>query len=80
MIGSSVNKGYEKMAPTINVSPGAAVVVDENATDSNSSGTVLPSSEEDGMSAEELQIRLEYAMSVTFLVGVVQVSEQAGST
>lgn len=70
MVGSAVTKGYNSViASQGSVDP----LADGNIT-VNVNETAAPVQvEEDAMSETELAIRLEYAMSVSFMVGVVQV-------
>ena len=82
MIGSTVQKGFDKWGGN----PGSALVGDNstslNATalfnDTalvNGTGGVprVVENDEEAMSPEELSVRLGYAMSLTFMVGIIQV-------
>ncbi|XP_052780463.1 prestin-like isoform X2 [Mya arenaria] len=64
MVGSAVTKGYNSV-------PHVARVAHLTVNDTNGSASGIES-EEGAMSQDELDIRLQFAMSVTFMVGVVQ--------
>ena len=63
MIGTTVARGYESHKSDI---PSVSLVT-TNITDTN-----LPN--KDTMSTEEQNIRLSFAVSLTFMVGIMQVS------
>ena len=62
IIETTVSKGYETSRTT---TPENANIINRNNSDI-SDGT---------MSEEELNIRLSYALSLTFMVGIIQVSQ-----
>lgn len=81
MIGSAVSKGMDSLG-TITTSRMDSSV-SENQTAVNQTGNYTGNQTEttttgaaddiSGMSPEELDLRLQFAMSVTFMVGVIQV-------
>ena len=89
MIGASVQRGYDKSSGAVagivagvdtntTLSPNMTTTISynhtSNATTPASSGqSGGGSGDETEMPAEELSIRLAYAMSLTFMVGIVQV-------
>ena len=82
MIGTTVQKGFDKWG-----GGAGSVLIADNSTSLNTTallntsalvnGTggvpVVAENEEEMMSAEELSVRLGYAMSLTFMVGIIQV-------
>jgi len=65
MVGSAVTKGYNSV-------PHVERVAHLTVNDTNGTSSGIESSG-DEMSAEELDIRLQFAMSVSFVAGVIQV-------
>ena len=70
MVGSAVTKGYNSV-----LAQAGTTVVDLGPLTNDTNGTTAFSDtmEEEVMGEEELNIRLQFAMSVTFMVGVIQV-------
>lgn len=69
MVGSAVTKGYNSVAG--DATPQTMITGNDSLLNIT---TPAPSGGDDGsMSDEELNIRLEFAMSVSFMVGIVQV-------
>lgn len=67
MVGSAVTKGYNSVMSAESGS------IDPAANTTNNDTVLPPNTEEEAMSDKELNIRLQYAMSVSFMVGVIQV-------
>ena len=86
MIGTTVQRGYDSWlggtggggAVQLNTTVVNRTVTTSvfNGTGNSSDGGLPPVGplEDEAMSAEELSVRLSYAMSLTFMVGVIQVS------
>lgn len=72
MVGTAVTKGYNSVT-----SGGEAVTSTLIHTGNDTNASIpLPSggeSDDEAMSDEELEIRLQFAMSVTLMVGAIQV-------
>ena len=88
MIGTTVQRGFDKWGGN---PASASGLMGDNSTALNSTmlivnGTLVSANGTDGptglvekedeaMSQEELNVRLSYAMSLTFMVGIIQVSK-----
>ena len=91
MIGTTVQRGFDKWGGN---PASASGLTGDNSTALNSTmlivnGTLVSANGTDGptgliekedeaMSQEELNVRLSYAMSLTFMVGIIQVSKSPG--
>ena len=73
MIGSAVSKGMETVSIPTPAGDGLVTVI-ANQTGNQTNLTSPAGDQASEMSAEELNLRLQFAMSTTFLVGVIQVS------
>lgn len=72
MIGSSVTKGIDSLSTN-----GLVTYLSENQNDSdtgNQTETTTAADVRSDMSPEELDLRLQFAMSLTFMIGVLQVN------
>ena len=65
MIGTAVTKGYANSKPDKR----------DDTTVTNITDSVSGAAGSESMSQEELSIRLSYALSLTFVVGILQVSQ-----
>ena len=84
MIGTTVQRGYDTWQGSVG-SSGSLINTTAlnltvptstfNGTTNGTDGSIpMIGKEEESMSAEELSVRLSYAMSLTFMVGIIQVS------
>jgi hypothetical protein len=88
MLGSAVSKGIESLEAQASHSGLASIIfvnktVNQSQTyDGNQTGyqTTVSSAADDtaDVSDEELELRLQFAMSVTFMSGVIQVKYKKG--
>jgi hypothetical protein len=78
MIGTAISKGLDGLSkseviPSLSNATWNAIMINKDNQSETTTKSISTADDTSEMSPEELDLRLQFAMSVTFMVGVIQV-------